>query len=220
MQMERPRVADARGVSTVLVVHDGDDLALLRLEAETIWGCDDRGRLMSGVIVATGTTYDGTWATWPGTVTLDPDTEVEVAAARSWVLGEQPVGSAPQGLRLVTTEGPFLHPAQWYDDEWDDLLTGRRGPWAALVEGDQVVSLAHSARLTSEAAEVGVQTEESHRGRGLGGIVVGAWARQLSPRLTLFYSALESNAASQRVAEKLVARPIGRLVHLAIPGED
>nr|WP_228001023.1 GNAT family N-acetyltransferase [Nocardia australiensis] len=94
-------------------------------------------------------------------------------------------------------------------------MSGNHGPWAAITDGDRAVSLAHCARLTDRAAEVGVETNEAHRGCGLAATAVNAWADQLAARdLILFYSADEDNIASHRVAQKCKATPLGHLIHI------
>ncbi|WIX76135.1 hypothetical protein QRX50_32295 [Amycolatopsis carbonis] len=69
------------------------------------------------------------------------------------------------------------------------------------------MSLAHCARLTAEAAEVGVQTAGSHRGRGLAAVVVRVWTALFAPgERMLFYSAFETNESSHRVAANVRRR--------------
>jgi predicted GNAT family acetyltransferase len=100
-------------------------------------------------------------------------------------------------------------------------MRGQDGPWAALVEDDQVVSLAHCARLTDLAAEVGVQTEDAHRGQGLAAVAVAGWVQRMRPQgRRLFYSALEANDASHRVAGKCRATPLGRLIRLYVKADS
>lgn len=76
----------------------------------------------------------------------------------------------------------------------------------------EIVAVCHSARLTVEAAEAGVETAVEYRGRGYGAAVVAAWAAAVRAdgRLPL-YSTRWSNTASRGIARKL---------HLAQYGED
>lgn len=191
-----------------------DALKVLQLEAETIWPPVDGG-LGDGTIAVTAVTYDGPSITIAGATPLAPDSAVGVSIARCWLLESTTSYAVPPGLRLVSTAGPYRPPSRWSADEWDGLMNGDQGPWVALVEGEQVLSLAHCARLTDRAAEVGVQTEDQARGRGLASVTVLAWTELMRQRdLTLFYSAFEANRASHRVAAKCRATPLGSLTRV------
>lgn len=196
-----------------------DALELLRLEAETIWGRDPDG-LGSGTVFAAATTYDGRTELLDGHADVRPETPTTVAVARCWTLSPRSqLPPVPSGLSLVHERRDLRPPARWAPDDWRSLLSGEHGPWAALADEDQVVSLAHCARLTERAAEVGVQTKDGHRGRGLASMVVRAWAALLAPHdKVLFYSAFEDNSASHRVAAKCGAEPLGMLSRLAVRG--
>ena len=62
----------------------------------------------------------------------------------------------------------------------------------------------YSARLTGRAAEAGVETLETHRGRGYAPAVVAAWAHAVRETGRIpFYSTSWDNLASQAVARKL-----------------
>jgi RimJ/RimL family protein N-acetyltransferase len=98
----------------------------------------------------------------------------------------------------------------WSDEEWGLLIDGALGPWAMAVEGGEVVSICHCARLCEKGAEAGVWTDEDHRGRGLAAAVTAAWASRLEGSgRTLFYSTSAENVSSQRVAARLGLREIG-----------
>ena len=91
-------------------------------------------------------------------------------------------------------------------------MAGRLGPWAVVSDESGVASICHSSRLTPAGAEAGVYTAASHRGRGLARLATAAWACQLWDRgVPAFYSHADDNAASQRVAEALGLRLLGRL---------
>jgi RimJ/RimL family protein N-acetyltransferase len=77
-------------------------------------------------------------------------------------------------------------------------------PMVALVEDEVAVSLCFSSRLTARAAEAGVNTLASHRGRGYAPTVASAWAYAVreTGRIPL-YSTSWDNHASQAVARKL-----------------
>lgn len=195
-----------------------DPLALLRLQAETMWGRSPAG-LGSGTVHAVISTYDGRAELLPGTTTIGSESATLSTQARSWLLrpsaADVPV---PPDLTLLATGADLGVPRTWEASEWSELLAGEHGPWAALASEGQLVSLAHCARLGDAAAEVGVETDPAFRGRGLAVMVVRAWVRALTPlRSHLFYSAFEDNPGSHRVAAKCGATPLGRLCRLRVP---
>ncbi|MFI7135393.1 GNAT family N-acetyltransferase [Nonomuraea sp. NPDC050153] len=109
-------------------------------------------------------------------------------------------------------------PPNWEPEEWDELVAGGAGaPWAMIVEDGQVAAICHSARLTPEGAEAGTWTSPAFRGRGYAAATTAAWAGLL-PGLHLFYSTSAGNRSSQRVAERLGLRAIGRLWKLTPAG--
>ena len=81
-------------------------------------------------------------------------------------------------------------------------------PLLAIVENGHPVSICFCARRSDVAAEAGVETVESHRGRGLGPRVTAAWAMAIraSGRIPL-YSTSWTNHASLAVAQKLKLLP-------------
>lgn len=193
-----------------------DPLELLRLEAETIWGCTDGG-LGCNTVNATAISFDGRSLLIPGATQLTPEGAITASVSRTWTLKPTPPNGTPAGLQLVTEAAGLQPPHGWTDEQWMKLMSGGHGPWAAIADHGQVVSLAHCARLSWRAAEVGVQTEEGQRGRGLAVIAVGAWTGQVTERgLVAFYSADEDNIASHRVAAKCRATPLGRLIQIAL----
>ncbi|GAA0911327.1 GNAT family N-acetyltransferase [Nonomuraea longicatena] len=106
-----------------------------------------------------------------------------------------------------------LRPGNWTAEEWAELLDGGAGaPWTMVVEDGQVVSICHTPRRTAAGAEAGTWTAPGHRGRGHAAATTVAWARILAPDCPLlFYSTSADNRSSQRVAERLGLRPLGRL---------
>jgi RimJ/RimL family protein N-acetyltransferase len=80
----------------------------------------------------------------------------------------------------------------------------QRGPLSATVVDGQAVAVCFCARLTTQAAEAGLETAAAYRGHGYGGAAVAGWAAAIraSGRLPL-YSTWWENLASRRVAEKL-----------------
>jgi len=85
-------------------------------------------------------------------------------------------------------------------------ITADVGPVTAAVVNGNAVSICYCARLSSVAAEAGVETLEAARGRGYATTAVSAWAATIrrGGLLPLFSTSWE-NGASQRVAERLGA---------------
>jgi RimJ/RimL family protein N-acetyltransferase len=118
-----------------------------------------------------------------------------------------------------------LHRAvTWEAEEWDDLLAGRIGPWAMVIDrdgdGDRVLSLCHSARFAATGFEAGTWTTDGARGKGLAAAATAAWAaacREIGGHI--FYSTDAYNLASQRVAARLKLPPIGQLWKYRPAGE-
>jgi RimJ/RimL family protein N-acetyltransferase len=103
------------------------------------------------------------------------------------------------------------NPGNWGAVEWDELLEGRLGPWAMIVEKEVAVSICHTpGPVTARAAECGVWTHPGFRGRGYGAAVTGDWAAIMRrPGRHLFYSTSATNLSSQRVALRLGLRSLG-----------
>ncbi len=91
----------------------------------------------------------------------------------------------------------------WDPDETAREFEGRE-PFMAVIENGAAVSLFHSARLTDQAAEAGVETLEAYRGHGYATAVVAEWARAIraTGRVPL-YSTSWDNLASRAVARGL-----------------
>jgi hypothetical protein len=98
---------------------------------------------------------------------------------------------------------------------WLRVGAERRGPVFAAFDGAQVVAIAHAATGPGQAVEAGVETLPSHRGRGLAGDVVAAWATAIRAegRIPL-YSTSFANRASRAVARKLGLIRYGTDLHL------
>jgi RimJ/RimL family protein N-acetyltransferase len=110
----------------------------------------------------------------------------------------------PANVTRLTRSGlHVLHLMAW-DLEEAAREFERREPYVAVVENGATISLCHSARLTDQAAEAGVQTVEAYRGRGYASAVVAGWANTVraTGRIAL-YSTSWNNLASQGVARKL-----------------
>jgi RimJ/RimL family protein N-acetyltransferase len=123
---------------------------------------------------------------------------------------------APHRGRLIRSDDPgpthLPTPPTWDAEEWTELLTGGLGPWAAVVDGDRVLSLCHSARFAPAGVEAGTWTAPEARGLGLAAAATAAWAdccAELPGHV--FYSTDALNLSSQRVAARLKLPPIGQL---------
>ena len=147
---------------------------------------------------------------------------VEVASGPSYVCEGVPAGPLAAGLvrsEDVAADFRRLAPpedANWEPWEWELLLNGKLGSWAAMIAAEEVVSLCFCARLTGTAAEAGLRTEADFRRQGYGVAVTAAWASQvLATGRIAFYSTSADNLASQRVAARLGLRPIGWMWQLS-----
>lgn len=100
------------------------------------------------------------------------------------------------------------NPGGWHPVEWNELLDGHLGPWAMVVVGERVVSIAHTpVPLTHEVAECGVWTAPGSRGRGFATASATAWAEILRPSgRRLAYRTTDDNRSSQAVAMRLGLR--------------
>lgn len=140
----------------------------------------------------------------------------DLAAIRAALLEDAP--------RAHEYRGPaFFFPDRLPALDGAELLTDPRqapgeGPFAWLrsavlashpivivrAEGGDVASVCYSARLTSEAAEAGVETQAQYRQRGYGAAAVLRWAVAVrrTGRVPL-YSTEWENAASRALASRL-----------------
>jgi RimJ/RimL family protein N-acetyltransferase len=110
--------------------------------------------------------------------------------------------------------GSVVPQAFWADVE---AFLGRGAGFAVMVEG-RPVSLAFSSFVTSSQLELGIETVEQHRGRGLARLACIALidyclARDLEP---LWACRLE-NRASHRLAEGLGFSPVRQLPYFRLP---
>jgi hypothetical protein len=98
---------------------------------------------------------------------------------------------------------PIAEPPGQATLRWD-------GPEAviALVDGEPVAG-ASASRSNDEAAELWVHTEAAHRRRGYGAQVAAAWARAVTDSgKVAFYSHLDHNAESRKLATRLGVTPV------------
>jgi hypothetical protein len=90
-----------------------------------------------------------------------------------------------------------------------------RAPCLAVVEGGRALSVCFSARVGERACEAGVETLPEHRGRGMAGSAVAAWAVEVRRRGKVpLYSTSWENRSSRRLAEKLGLRMYGEDWHV------
>lgn len=123
---------------------------------------------------------------WREVRLLSSDSEEGQALTLSWTLAGLPHGLLQLG---------FLHVA----DLWP--------PWCAALKGDEVASVAFTARLANAGAELGLVSVEAFRGSGLAAAATAGWSGLPALRSrTLFYSTDRENISSQRVAARLRLR--------------
>lgn len=109
--------------------------------------------------------------------------------------------------QVVLIDDDALIQSQFAEWETGEIVAGR-APVFAILEDGRPVSMCFCARRSTEAAEAGLETLFSHRGRGFGTRVAAAWSQAVreSGRVPL-YSTSWSNAASLAVAQKLRLEP-------------
>jgi hypothetical protein len=121
------------------------------------------------------------------------------------------------GVTIVRSDGSGVdglrgaNPGNWHPVEWDELLSGRLGPWAIATSGEQAISICHTpGPLTERAGECGVWTDPRFRGRGYAAATAAEWVALVrSPRRHLFYSTDAENLSSRRVARRLSLCELG-----------
>ena len=97
-----------------------------------------------------------------------------------------------------------LAPLVRYLRGWNADELPERRPILAICDGADAISVCFCARRSATAAEAGVDTSASHRGRGLAARVTAAWARAIhASGRTPVYSTSWTNTASLAVARKL-----------------
>jgi RimJ/RimL family protein N-acetyltransferase len=129
--------------------------------------------------------------------------------------------SFPATAELVRSDDPghealrHANPGNWGPDEWQQLLNADLGPWVMARHGQQVISICHTPRSNSVAAEAGTWTHPDFRGQGHAAAATAAWAALMRPTgRVLFYSTSWTNRSSQGVAARLGLRRIGYLWQL------
>lgn len=94
----------------------------------------------------------------------------------------------------------------------------RRGPEDyAAIHGGCEVAWAVSSRSDRDAAELWVHTDQPYQRRGYGRMVAAAWAADvLAAQKTAFYSHLNDNQPSRRLAASLGVRHLFDLANLTL----
>lgn len=118
-----------------------------------------------------------------------------------------PKFESPTRAVLVTPENRGLAQAHF---GWIFTNLEALSPVAVVVEDGAAVTACSSVRLTPQAAEAGLYTQETYRGRGYAADAVRTWAEAIraTGRLPL-YSTEWKNMASRAVAAKLGAIQYG-----------
>ena len=116
---------------------------------------------------------------------------------------ELPLQATITITRMTRSDLRLLRLMSWDLDETARGFEGRE-PIMAVIENGAAISLCHSARLTDQAAEAGIETLKAYRGCGYATAVVAGWAHAIraTGRIPL-YSTSWDNLASQAVACKL-----------------
>lgn len=110
---------------------------------------------------------------------------------------------APATTVLITPDSAHLLAAHFPWKQTPRALHAA-GPLVATVVDDRAVAICYCARLTAIAAEAGVETAESARGRGYGRAAVAGWAAAVRQQGILpLYSTSWDNLASQGIARSL-----------------
>ena len=83
-------------------------------------------------------------------------------------------------------------------------------PWCIATVDGQIASIAETARRGPAGSEVGVDTADQHRGKGLGAAATAGWSRHPDVAAGMrFYSTGRENASSRRLTERLGLRFLG-----------
>ena len=204
------------------------DVDLMRLQIRTLFQVSVMGRLVAPsprvfvgraggerLVRVRSDIHESTCRTWLRCAADDElreavETHAEVTAEYRGPAYVLPLLSPREDAVPVSPSTP-LHP-ELVARGWHAL---EQPPYIGVVRDGLVVACCFSSRSTPEAAEAGVETAESYRGRGLARVAVAGWAAavQASGRLAL-YSTTWGNDASQHVASALGAHEYGEDWHL------
>src|SRR5579884_1078926 len=114
--------------------------------------------------------------------------------------------------RLLTPSDRSLL-ALFQTEEPAEYFRPERQPLIGVVRDGHLVSLAHSARRTTEACELGIDTLPTARRQGFALAATVLWTETVRQAgLVPLYSALAENTASLHLAEAAGYRPFARAV--------
>lgn len=148
-----------------------------------------------------------------------PGKRIKITGGPSFVFPSQLAAAPPPALPLIASDSvgrararQLIRPSNWEVGEWDELLSGKFGSWAMVVDGDEPVSICHTPGGNDDSVECGAWTRASHRRQGLAAATVRAWwALERLRKRVLFYSTDHDNWASRGVARTLGLTPISWL---------
>lgn len=209
--------------------HVDDDLDLLRLELDAIWGVDEHGRLRGAhhlvIAAAPGQTMAAVaehvsdelmsrlTEVVDNAATRDDPAIEPAAVERCCELLQDPFGAvtvaggpsyAVVPPLSATTEAALVRSGT---SEW-----AGRSALAMVIADEQVASICHTPARSDIGAEAGTWTDPGFRGRGYAAAATAAWADLAARRWEhLYYSTDAANLSSRRVAGRLGLRPIGWL---------
>lgn len=155
---------------------------------------------------------------------LTPDTPAPAGVTREVALSRQSApapdraaAAAAAKVRRIGPDDTALLEA-YEPGEASYYLAPERAPvFGAVVDG-HLLSVAHSARRTAAACELGVETRPEARRRGYGLAVTLRWAETVAAEgLQPVYSAMASNTASLALATAAGYRPFVRAGYLSFP---
>lgn len=218
-------------------------LELLEVQLETLFEFDPRGRIsgLSAPRMYLGRALEGQLLRLGADLPDAVAAELEAIAAREPAIIDlreppPPTGNFRAALGAIQTE--YRGPAFWLPAECDDPRAARlvtrnnvdqlAGPfdWLAReldevspavvsLERGAAVSVCHCAARGPRAAEAGIETQESARGRGHARRAVAAWAAHVrAAGLRPLYSTRWENSASLALAASLGAVAYAEDFHL------
>jgi len=113
--------------------------------------------------------------------------------------------------RLLTLSDRSLLEAFFQAEHPDDYFQLEKQPLIGVVRDGRLLSLAHSARRTAEACELGIDTLPAARRQGFALAATILWTETVRQEgLVTLYSALAENTASLCLAEAAGYRPFAR----------
>lgn len=133
-----------------------------------------------------------------------------IATAEQLAAPPAPAGATLRLYRPGRPRPPLDHAPEELQHELAVVFSV--GPVAVAFVDGRAASFCYPAAYTERWWDVGVDTLEPFRRRGLAAAVFHAMTREMEPTgRRPVWGALDSNVASRRLAEKLGFRPVGRL---------